>query len=47
MRKNNIKLKMRKNNIKLKMIVVLHDIISECLSDIHDTIGMYLSLIHI
>ena len=32
---------MRKNNIKLKMIVVLHDIISECLSDIHDTIGMY------
>lgn len=23
------------------MIVVLHDIISECLSDIHDTIGMY------
>ena len=41
MRKNNIKLKMRKNNIKLKKIVVLHDIISECLSDIHDTIGMY------
>lgn len=32
---------MRKNNIKLKKIVVLHDIISECLSDIHDTIGMY------